>query len=102
MRPWMKTVRSLPFCAISLTACQSPPAQVEFAPGPALVLPAALLLPNKGPFRPPAGATQRAAALIIEDFVEALEACNTDKAALAKIFQDYEEASSAMPAAPTP
>lgn len=83
-------VRSLPFCAISLTACQNAPSQVQIVTLPLPPLPASLLLPSKGPHRPPTDATQRTAALVIADFAEALAACNADKDALARIFEDYE------------
>lgn len=49
------------------------------------------MLANNGPHRPPAHATQRTAALVIADFAEALAACNADKNALARIFEDYEK-----------
>jgi hypothetical protein len=57
---------------------------------PPPVIPPALLLPSDGPYRPPVGATQRNAALVIEDFIEALTSCNADKDAIAQIFKEYE------------
>jgi hypothetical protein len=57
---------------------------------PPPAIPAALLLPVDGPYRPPARATQRGAALIIEDFIEALASCNADKNAIAQIFKEYD------------
>jgi len=48
-------------------------------------------LPGDGPYRPGVGATQRDAALVIEDFVEALASCNADKDAIARIFKAYED-----------
>ena len=90
MRPWTMIARLLQFCAISLTACQRVPPQVQIVTLPLPPLPASLLLANKGPHRPPAPATQRTAALVIANFAEALAACNADKEALARIFEDYE------------
>ena len=55
-------------------------------------MPASLLLASNGPHRPPAHATQRTAATVIADFAEALAACNADKDALRRIFDDYEKA----------
>jgi len=49
-----------------------------------------LLLPNDGPTRPAAAATQKDAALVIEDFVEALAACNADKQAITDILKEYQ------------
>lgn len=54
-------------------------------PGP--TVPKVLLMPTPAPVRPPADATQRDAALVIEDFGEALAACNADKEAIAAIVR---------------
>ena len=56
-----------------------------------------LLLPNEGPTRPPAAATQRDAALVIEDFIESLAACNADKQAIADIFKEYHRGMAGQP-----
>ncbi len=83
-------VRLLPCFAISLTACHGAPVQTQVVTLPPPAIPAALLLPTEGPFRPPARATQRDAALVIEDFIESLAACNADKGALATIFKELQ------------
>jgi hypothetical protein len=80
----------LPFFAISLTACQSAQVQTRLVTLPPPAIPPALLLPIDGPYRPPAWATQRDAAVVIEDFIEALASCNADKDAVAQIFKEYE------------
>ncbi len=90
MRPWITTARLLPFFAISLTGCQSPHMQTRVVTLPPPAVPSTLLLASEGPYRPPAGATQRDAALVIEDFLEALASCNADKAAIASILKAYE------------
>lgn len=56
---------------------------------PPPVIPASLLLPNEGPTRPGVGATQRDAALVIENFVEALASCSADKDAIKAILKPY-------------
>ena len=85
--------RLLPFFAISLTGCQSPQVQTRLVTLPPPVIPSSLLQANDGPHRPPAGATQRDAALVIEDFSEALASCNADKEAIASIFKEYQNGS---------
>lgn len=91
MRPRKLTLLLLPFCAISLTACQSAPqVQTQVTALPPPEIPAVLLLPTSGPHRPGLRATQRDAALVIEDFTEALASCNADKAAIAAIWEEYE------------
>lgn len=74
------------FCAISLTGCQSPRIQtrvVEILPPP---IPAELLLPTSGPYRPGPTATQKDAADVVNTFEASLAACNADKAAVAAIL----------------
>lgn len=86
MRPLPMT-RLLPlFCVLSLTACQhQKPAPLKAEPRKVTV-PYSVLVPTDGPVRPHAGATQKDAALVIEGFREALNACNADKATLLDIF----------------
>lgn len=91
MRVPTPTARLLPFFAISLTACQSAQVQTRIVTLPLPAIPPVLLLPSDGPYRPPVWATQRDAALIIEDFIEALASCNADKDAIARIFKEYED-----------
>lgn len=86
----MPTVPLLLFFAISLTACQSPQVQTRVMTLPPPAIPPSLLLPSDGPYRPSPGATQRDAAFVIADFIEALASCNADKAAIASIFREYE------------
>lgn len=85
------TVLWLLFFAISLTACQSAPVQTRVLMLPPPGIPAALLLPTDGPTRPPRGATQRDAALVIAQFIVALASCNTDKSAVARIIEENED-----------
>jgi hypothetical protein len=91
------TAHLLPFFAISLTACQNDQVQTQIITLPPPALPALLLLPTEGPYRPPSNATQRDAALVIEDFTEALGACNADKKAIARIFEEYENGTARQP-----
>ena len=97
MRRYRPTARLLPFFALSLTACQSAQVQTHVQTLPPPALPALLLLPTEGPYRPPVGATQKDAALVIEDFMEALGACNADKKAIARIFEEYENGMARQP-----
>ena len=90
MRLRRQTAHLLPFFAISLTACQSAQVQTRIVTLPPPLLPPALLLPNDGPTRPAAWATQRDAARVIESFIEALASCNADKEAIARIFSEYD------------
>lgn len=45
-----------------------------------------MLLPTDAPAQPPVWATQKDAALVLEGFHEALNACNADKATILEIF----------------
>lgn len=74
------------FCAISLTGCQSPRTQTQFVEMSPPPIPAELLLPTPGPYRPGPLATQKDAADVINTFDAALAACNADKAAVAAIL----------------
>lgn len=76
----------LPFCAISLTGCQSPRTQTEIVQMSPPPVSAELLLPTSGPYRPGPLATQKDAADVINTFDAALAACNADKAAVAAIL----------------
>jgi hypothetical protein len=97
MLRYRPTAHLLPFFAISLTACQSAQVQTQLLTLPPPAIPSLLLLPTEGPFRPPAGATQRDAALAIEDFMEALGACNADKKTIARIYEEYENGVAGQP-----
>lgn len=74
-------------CASSLSACQTPQVQTQVVEIPPPAVPGALLAATLGPFKPAPGGTQKTAALVIEDFTEALAACNADKAAIAQILR---------------
>ncbi len=80
---------SLPFLGASLTACQAPQLQTQLVTLPPPTIPRTLLLPTKGPYRPQPGATQIDAALVIEDFKEALAACNADKESVTQLLRAY-------------
>lgn len=90
MRHQMKTALWLLCCAVSLSACHSAQVQTRLVAMPPAAVPQTLLSPTEGPYRPAEGATQRDAALVIEDFIEALSACNADKASIAALLRDYE------------
>lgn len=90
MYPRNLMARLLPFCAISLTACHGAQVQTRIVTLPPPAIPQSLLFPTEGPYRPPLGATQKDAALVIEDFIEALASCNADKDAIAAIFKEAE------------
>lgn len=73
------------FCAGLLTGCSDVRTLLKLQPLPPPQIPGALLLPCEGPSPPGPNATQRDAALVVEDFKETLASCNADKAAIAEI-----------------
>ena len=79
MVPWLL------YCGASLTACQNQAVLPKLVELPPPAVPQRLLERCASPTRPPPGATQRDAALVITDFQEALAACNADKDAIAEI-----------------
>lgn len=76
---------SLACCAAFLTACQSSTVTklAQIPPSPA---PVALTTCQDGPERPPLEATQKAVALILVDFQEALADCKRKLAALVQAW----------------
>jgi len=84
MRQLRMMVPSLLFCAVSLTACGETKLiretiEIE-APKPDRLL----MIPTPFPEVTAPDPTQRDASLVIEDFKEALNSCNADKAAIEK------------------
>ena len=73
-------------CAIPLTGCQSA-IQRQVIPLEAPRIDPALLLPCPEPYRPGPDATQRDAAMVIEDLRESLANCNADKEAIRRILK---------------
>ena len=96
MLPWKMMGRLLPFFAISLSACQSPQVQTRLVAVPPPRIPATLLIPTEGPYRPATPATQRDAAYALEVFAAALAACNADKKTIAEILDAYADLAGAL------
>lgn len=73
--------------AIGLTACQSAPEVVErVVQLPPPKVPGELLAPCEGSQKPVGKWTQKTLVLIADEFKEALDLCNADKAAIKKIL----------------
>lgn len=73
-------------CMIFLTGCGKTLTQTQLVQSHPITIPPELFEPQLEPYKPPLGATQKDAALVIEDFRESLSMCNADKQTLAKIL----------------
>lgn len=78
-------------CAVLLTACGHHPVQQDLTELPPPPIDGAALSPTPAPEVTSTAPTQRTAALLIEDFREALDRCNADKAAVLKMLETPEK-----------
>lgn len=91
MRRRVMTVLSPLFLAVCLMACEHRPVQREVVELPPPPIDTSALNATLTPEVTSTSPTQRTAALLIEDFREALDRCNADKAAVLKMLETPEK-----------